>query len=235
MKLRALALSCALVLAVFASTTAFAAAPPGAVTIQADGCTFTVLIDLDQQYDIVGWKVKEYNAANWNEGLTLFKGSGPTDATGAMQVGPFTAPEGHYNVAVDNEYPPDGSSIVVDFTLSCPPAPPIGAPAPATPTLTPTPTPTPASSSSPADVVLPVVGSAPPSSGVEGVTGTPPPIDNVEGVTPPPTDTSATIRTGSVDGWRLIVLALAALIAVTVTLDATARTSAARARRSRRH
>jgi hypothetical protein len=64
------------------------------------------------------------------------------------------------------------------------------------------------------------------------VTGTP--VNNVEDVTPPPTDSIRTVRSGSDDGWRLIVLGLAALIAVAVTLDAT-RTSAARARRSRRH
>jgi hypothetical protein len=67
------------------------------------------------------------------------------------------------------------------------------------------------------------------------VTGTPPPNNNVEGVTPPPTDANATIRNGGDDGWRLLVLALAALIAVAATFDATIRTTAARARRSRRH
>ena len=228
MKLRGLALLCALFMAVFASTTAFAAAPPGTVTVKADGCTFTVLIDLEQQYDIVGWKVKQYNAANWNEGLTLFKGSGPTDATGGMQVGPFTAPEGHYNVAVDNEYPPDGSSIVVDFWLSCPTGAPVPSSAPAASSA-------PVASSSPTGVEQPVGGSPSPNGGVEGVTGTPPPVDNVEGVTPPPTDTSRTVRSGSDDGWRLIVMALAALIALAVTVDVTARRSAARARRVRHH
>jgi hypothetical protein len=63
------------------------------------------------------------------------------------------------------------------------------------------------------------------------VTGTP--VNNVADVTPPPTDTSRTVRSGS-DGWRLIVLGLAALVAAAVTLDAT-RSSVARARRSRRH
>ena len=233
MKLRAMAFLSALILAVFATSTVSAAAPPGTVTVKSDGCTFTVLIDLTQHYDIVGWKVKPYNPVNWNEAPSLFKGSGATDANGDMQVGPFTAPEGHYNVAVDNEYPPDGSSIVVDFWLSCPVAP-ITAPA------TPTPTPTlespasPASSSAPSEVVLPVVGSASPSSGVEGVTGTPPPAGNVEGVTPPPTDTIALSRTGNDEGWRLVVLALAALIAFAATFDATVRTAATRARQIRR-
>jgi hypothetical protein len=247
MKLRALAFLCALVMAVFASTTALAVAPPGTVTVTANGCTFTVLIDLEQAYDIVGWKVKQYNAANWNEGLTLFKGSSPTDPTGGMTVGPFTAPEGHYNVAVDNEYPPDGSSIVVDFWLTCPtgaPAPssaPVESSAPAESSAPvessapaessgPAESSAPAASSSPAGVEQPVAGSPSPNGAVEGVTGTP--VNNVSDVTPPPTDSIRTVRSGSNDGWRFIVLGLAALIAAAVTLDAT-RTSA-RAKRSRR-
>jgi hypothetical protein len=64
------------------------------------------------------------------------------------------------------------------------------------------------------------------------VTGTP--VNNVEDVTPPPTDTSRTVRSGSDDGWRLIVLGLAALIAAAVTFDAT-RSSVLRARRNGRH
>ena len=102
MKPRVMALLGALLLTGLVALPVLAAAPPGKVTIQSDGCTFTVHIDLDHAYDLIGWKVKEYNAANWNEGLTLFKGSGPTDGSGDMTVGPFTAPEGHYNVAVDD-------------------------------------------------------------------------------------------------------------------------------------
>jgi hypothetical protein len=44
----------------------------------------------------------------------------------------------------------------------------------------------------------------------------------------------ATSRTGNDEGWRLVVLALAALIAFAATFDATVRTAAARARQIRR-
>jgi len=166
----------AVVLSLFAAGSALAVTPPGTVTVDTDGCTFTVHIDLEQAYPLVGWKVKVYDPANWNEGLTLFKGSGPTDANGDMTVGPFDAPEGQYNVAVDDEYPPDGSSIVVDFFLSCPAA---------------TSTPSASPSASPSGEVLPAEGT-PPAGGVAGLT--PPPTDTVAGAasTDAPTSGPAT-------------------------------------------
>ena len=189
MKARALALIGALLAIALSASAALAVAPPGKVTVETAGCTFTVLIDLEQHYDVVGWKVKEFNAANWNDGLTLFKGSGPTDQNGDMTVGPFTAPEGHYNVAVDDEYPPDGSSIVVDFFLTCPAAP-IG-------------------SETPTGSELPAEGSAPPSGGELGITGTPRPGK----ITPPPTDTNAQGATGNAGGWQVTLLVILALSA----------------------
>jgi hypothetical protein len=185
-----MALLGALLLTGLVALPVLAAAPPGKVTIESDGCTFTVHIDLDQAYDLVGWKVKEYNAANWNEGLTLFKGSGPTDANGDMTVGPFTAPEGHYNVAVDDEYPPDGSSIVVDFFLSCP----AGSEAPI-------------GSEAPTGSELPAEGSAPPSGEELGITGTPRPGN----ITPPPTDTNARGASADAGGWQVTLLVIMAL------------------------
>jgi hypothetical protein len=208
MRFRGFSLLGALLLSGLLTTTAFAAAPPGKVTIESDGCSFRVLIDLEQAYDVVGWKVKEYNAANWNEGLTLFKGSGPSDPNGDMVVGPFTAPEGHYNVAVDNEYPPDGSSIVVDFTLSCPAA---GAPAP-TPGGNEQPAPTPGGNEQPA------AGTPPPKGTELGASGT----GGVRAVTPPPTNTVAA-RTDAGNGDRLVVLALIGLLAGSVLVMTIAR------------
>jgi hypothetical protein len=209
MKLRALPILGGLLLSGLLTTTAFAVAPPGTVTIQSNGCTFSVLINLDKAYDLVGWKVKVYDAANWNEGLTLFKGSGPTDANGDMVVGPFTAPEGHYNVAVDDEYPPDGSSIVVDFTLSCPAA--------AAPTPTPTPT--------PAGNELGAEGTPPPGGTELGASGT----GGVLGLTPPPTTTVAA-RTDAGNGDRLMILALVGLLAGSVLVMTIAHPARVRAR-----
>ena len=208
MSLRAFSLLGGLLLSGLLTTTAFAAAPAGKVTIDANGCTFRVMIDLEQAHDLVGWKVKVYDAANWNEGLTLFKGSGPTDANGDMVVGPFTAPEGHYNVAVDDEYPPDGSSIVVDFTLSCPAAAP-----------QPTPTPTPAGNEQGAQ------GTPPPGGAELGASGT----GGVKGLTPPPTNTVAA-RTDPGNGDRLVVLALVGLLAGSVLVLTIAQPARVRAR-----
>lgn len=205
MRFRGFSLLGAILLSGLLTTTAFGAAPPGKVTIESNGCTFSVLINLDKAYDLVGWKVKEYNAANWNEGLTLFKGSGPTDPNGDMVVGPFTAPEGHYNVAVDDEYPPDGSSIVVDFTLSCPAA------------VAPTPTPT--------GNELPAEGTPPPGGTELGAGGT----GGVLGLTPPPTDT-VVARTGAGNTEQLVTLGLIALLASSVLVMTVARPAHIRTR-----
>lgn len=198
MKSRVSALLGAFVLAAWVALPALAAAPPGKVTIEATGCTFSVRIDLEQAYALIGWKVKEYNAANWNDGATLFKGSGPTDSDGNVTFGPFTAAEGHYTVAVDDEYPPDGSSIVTDFILSCPTSSgPVGSEAPVTSSGAP--------STAPSGNELPVEGSAPPTGQEEGIVGTPPAL------TPPPTDTAAAGALGSDGGWQVVLVTLAGL------------------------
>jgi hypothetical protein len=212
MKARALALIGALLAIALSASAALAVAPPGKVTVETAGCTFTVLIDLEQHYDVVGWKVKEFNAANWNDGLTLFKGSGPTDQNGDMTVGPFTAPAGHYNVAVDDEYPPDGSSIVVDFTLSCAAATP-------TPTGSELPTEQPSGSALPTEQPS---GSALPTGGELPIQGTPP-AGGVAGLTPPPTDAAAGVPTARDDGLVLIVLASAGLAGAALFLARRAR------------
>jgi hypothetical protein len=186
MKPRVMALLGALLLTGLAALPVLAIAPHGTVTVQADGCTFNVLIDLDQAYDVVAWKVKEYNAVNWKDGKTLIKDSGATDPDGKIAAGPYTLPEGHYNVAVDNEAVVDGSSIVVDFFLSCP-----------------------AGSEAPTGSELPAEGSAPPSGGELGITGTPRPGN----ITPPPTDTSArgaSADDGGSQATLLVILALSA-------------------------
>lgn len=220
MKHRLLALAGAFVLAAWLALPALAAAPPGTVTIEATGCSFLVHINLDQAYDVVGWKVKEYNAANWNDGLTLFKGSGPSDPNGDLTVGPFTAPEGHYNVAVDNEYPPDGSSIVVDFFLSCPAGSqsPTGSEAPAA-SEQPTGSEVPAASEQPASSEAPAA-SEQPSGGELSDQGSPPPTGEELGIsgtgptiTPPPTDTGASM--GGKGGGVLPILVVVMVVSMT--------------------
>jgi hypothetical protein len=208
MKSRVAALLGALLLTVWAATTALAVAPHGTVTVPVDGCKFSVLIDLDQAYDIVTWKVKEYNAVNWKDGKTLIKDSSATDPDGKITGGPYTLPEGHYNVAVDNEAVVDSSSIVVDFFLSCPTGSeaPIGSEAPSGSEL-PSGSEQPSGSEAPSGSELPAAGSPPPSGEVEGITGTPRPGN----VTPPPTDTNAQGAAANSGGWQVVLMVILAV------------------------
>jgi|SRR4051812_32546925 hypothetical protein len=207
MKTRVVALLGALVLTAWAATSAFAAAPPGTVTVNANGCTFTVAINLDQAYDVVAWKVKEYNAVNWKDGTTLIKGSSENAPDGDILAGPYTLPEGHYNVVVDNEATIDGSAIVVDFVLSCP---------------------------TESGTELPAEGSQPPSKapgGVEeGAAGTPR-GGGVLALTPPPTDVTAAPVASQPDGARAVILAIAAIIGALVASAVIRRPADQRARR----
>jgi hypothetical protein len=208
MKPRPLALLGAFFLTAWIALPVLAVAPPGKVTVDANGCSFAVHIDLDKAYDLVGWKVKEYNAVNWNEGTTLFKGSGPTDADGKIDITGLSAPEGHYTVAVDDEYPPDGSSIVIDFFLSCPAASQQPSSAPSTvPSSAPSTAPSeaPISSDAPSGSELPAQVSSQPSGNVGGIAGTP------AGVTPPPTDASAPTGSATDGGWQVVVVMITAV------------------------
>ena len=200
------------------ATGAVAKVPPGTVTVDATGCTFMVHIAWEQPQAVTTWKVKVYNAANWKDGETVIKDQAVDDADGKIDGGPYTLPEGHYNVAVDNEESVDGSSIVVDFTLSCP-----AATATATPTATPTgeelgetgtPTPTP--------------------TGEElGETGTGGGVGFVGGVsmTPPPTDAAAVPTSDGNSGLPLIAISI---LGIASTLAWFTRRTLATARASRR-
>src|SRR5919112_977208 len=166
MKRRSIALFTALVLTMTAASTALAW-PPGHVTVATDGCSFSVHIDLDDATPVVGWSVNASTESTWDSGTTILSGSGATDADGVLDLGPFTADPGEYNVVVGDESPVDGSSIVEHFALSCEAATPTPTPV-VTPTPTPVPTPTPTGSE------LGVGGTPPPTGEEEGLTGTPP-------------------------------------------------------------
>jgi hypothetical protein len=71
----------------------------------------------------------------------------------------------------------------------------------------------PGGSTAPGGSELPIAGSPPPGGEVLGIVGTPP-----SGATPPPTDTEAATAVSSNDGWRVALIALAALIAAAVLL-----------------
>ena len=118
MRRRSIALLGAILFSLAASSTALAW-PPGTVSVSTDGCSFTIHIDLESQTDVVGWSVNASTETTWDSGTTVLHGSGSTDANGVLDLGPFTADAGEYNVVVDDESPVDASSIVEHFVLSC--------------------------------------------------------------------------------------------------------------------
>jgi hypothetical protein len=87
-----------------------------------------------------------------------------------------------------------------------------------------------ASASTPGGEELPVGGAgSPPTGGVAGIVGTPP----AAGTTPPPTDTELA-PAGNDQGWRVILIGLAALIAAAVFLVPTPAAARAAQRNERR-
>ena len=211
---RFLALPISLLLAIWASGPVAAVWPPGTVSVQTDGCSYTIHIDLDGQPAVIGWEVREFNA-NWMDGAVIESGSGKPDAQGRLTVGPLEAAEGHYNAIVDNETPVDSSAQVVDFTSSCP-----ATPAPPTPTPAP-PTPTPGGEEHPAQGTPPPTGQELAAVGVGA------------NVTPPPTDTGAATATRSDEGARAALLGLTGLIAAGLFLVRAAKPRTIRVRTGR--
>ena len=200
-------------IALWAATTAFATIPPGSVTVDTDGCSFTVHIAFQDPQPVITWKVKVFDGDNWKDGETLIKDSVSGDADGQVAAGPYTLPEGHYNVAVDNEESVDGSALVQDFTLSCPAAAPteVATPTPGGNELPATGTPTPKPRAT---------GQELPATGVGGVN-----------LTPPPTDTNVAPAQGGSNSLPLIALSI---LGIAGTLAWHTRRSMATARVSRK-
>ncbi|HET7030295.1 MAG TPA: hypothetical protein VFI34_07275 [Candidatus Limnocylindrales bacterium] len=218
MSRRLLALVGAGLLSLWVATGAFAKVPPGTVSVETTGCSFMVHIAWEQAQPVTTWKVKVFDAANWKDGETLIKDQALDDADGKIDGGPYTLPEGHYNVAVDNEATVDGSSIVVDFVLTCPTTAPSTSPsgeelpAGGTPSTSPSGQELPAEgtpSTSPTGEELPAVGAGQ--------------------ITPPPTDTAATAgATGNGTSGAWLTLAALSALALVVLTASTRRLGAAR-------
>jgi hypothetical protein len=204
----------------------FAKVPPGHVSVDTDGCSFTVHIAFDQPWPVITWKVKVYDATNWKDGKTLIKDSATNDADGKIDAGPYTLPAGHYNVAVDNEESVDGSSYVVEFTLACG-----GSESPGNGSEAPSGSELPAEGSQPpTGSELPAEGSQPPSQPGGDTTG---PTGEVEGIsaTPPPTDAASASTADAGTGLPLVAISI---LAIASTLAWFTRRTLATARASRR-
>ena len=194
-------------LELIAAPWALAQPPAGTITIidgvtgtqtivngEPEVCTFAVIVDFDvsEPVAVVGWRIKDWVDGDWRTGTTRLSGSGASDATGMFRIPAeafLSLPDGRYNVIVDDEFPPDRSSIVQSFHVICGVAP------------TPTPTPT----VEPTATVAPTPA---PTGSVNPATGTPQP-------TLPPTDEIAAtpLRTGG-----NLVLAIAGLFALGAAL-----------------
>ena len=158
-------------------------------------CSFYFEFDMNVSADILGWKVKEWNAAPF-DGPTVLKGQGgPTDADGKLRVpesGSLTLPNGRYNVLWDDEYPVDGSAGVQSFVVDCKPKA-IATPTPTATRATPTPTEEAIGGTSPTGSVLDLAAAG------------------GGGITPPPTDTSSPAASHDNDFGTLAAAAIAIL------------------------
>jgi hypothetical protein len=197
-----------------AVTPVFAVTPEGSVTVETNGCDFTIHIDLDVASPVIAWEVKKY-ASDWKDGKTVLEDSVSGDADGKVDAGPYTLPAGHYNVAVDDE-PVDSSAIVEDFTLTCEKA-----------SSSPSEQPVETESASPSGEELPVAATPKPKpkpTGQElGAVG-------VGNITPPPTDTSASTTSASAGlPSSLVAFAAIALIAAVLLVASNRRLSTIRA------
>jgi hypothetical protein len=205
-----------------AVTPVFAVTPEGSVTVETNGCDFTIHIDLDVASPVIAWEVKKY-ASDWKDGKTVLEDSVSGDADGKVVAGPYTLPAGHYNVAVDDE-PVDSSAIVEDFTLTCEAA--TSSPS-EQPTESASEQPVETESSSPSGEELPVAATPKPTGEELGVVG-------VGNVTPPPTDTSASTSGASAAApSSLVAFAVIGLIASVLFVASNRRLSAIRATEDR--
>jgi hypothetical protein len=196
MRRRSIAILGAILFSLAASSTALAW-PPGTVSVATDGCSFTIHIDLESQTDVVGWSVNASTDATWDSGTTVLRGSGSTDSDGVLDLGPFSADAGEYNVVVDDESRVDASSIVEHFLLSCE-APVASGPVASAP---------PATGSE-----LPAAGSPPPTGEELGLTG-------AGALTPPPTDVNVTAPAGSPIGFWAALIGIGAITVSTLLLS----------------
>jgi hypothetical protein len=196
-------------------------------------CTFHLHFFFADPFQAGAWEIQKWSPGD--KGEVVMSGTYNTNPSGEdrqPEEGAYALDPGHYKLFWDGDTGKHDKMKV--FWVDCP--------APAhTPTPAQTPTPggseqpigsAPASppvsgSETPTGSELPIAGSPSPSGGEEGIVGTPPsspPTGEVEGIvgappqaTPPATDAAATTPATD-DGWRAVLLGLAAVTALTVLL-----------------
>ena len=207
---------------------------PGEVRNEPHVCTFHLHFYFADPEQAGTWEIQEW-APTGTKGTVVLSGTYDTLGDGQDRQPPapdvYTLPDGHYKLFWDGDTGKHDKMKV--FWVDCP--------APArTPTPIQTPTaggseqpiesgsasPPASGSEAPTGSEQPIAGSATPSGGEEGIGGTPPPsapTGQVEGIvgtpqaTPPATD-AATTTPATDDGWRAVLLGLAAVTALFVVL-----------------
>ena len=185
---------------------------PGEVRNEPHVCTFHLHFYFADPEQTGTWEIQEW-APTGTKGTVVLSGTYDTLGDGEDRQPPapdvYTLPDGHYKLFWDGDTGKHDKMKV--FWVDCP-----------APARTPTPVQPPTAGAS----EQPIAGSASPSGGEEGIGGTPPPsapTGQVEGIvgtpqaTPPATD-AATTTPATDDGWRAVLLGLAAVTALFVVL-----------------
>ena len=238
LRARVLAIPAAIAIAIFAAGPALAW-PAGSVTVETNGCQYTIHVTNDSPNGGIGWEVRVW-AANAFEGQLVASGTGNQDMQGNWTSTVQTGVTGHYNLLMDYVLPVTDRAEIVEFSLSCETS--TATPTTA-PTETPTETPTEAPTETPTEAPTEAPTSTPtatPTGSELGAEGTPTPAPTGEelgavgtpGITPPPTNTATAATTTPEPSTPILLIAIAALISGLVVFNRAqgARRSTARSR-----
>ncbi len=234
---------------------------PGEVRDEPHVCTFHLHFYFADPEQAGTWEIQEW-APTGTKGTVVLSGIYNTAGDGEdrqPEEGVYTLPDGHYKLFWDgdtnkhdkmkvfwvdcapaNSSPvPSASEAPISSASTAPSASASTAPSESASTAPSASAPggselpiesgAPSASTPPTGSELPIAGSPPPTGEVEGITGTPPP-----GATPPPTDTLDGGSTPSNDGWRVVLVSIAALLAAAAFLVPSPTAVGARVARPRR-
>jgi hypothetical protein len=184
MRSKLLALPAAIAIVILAAGSAFAW-PAGSVTVDTNGCDYTIHVNGDKADTAIGWEIRVH-ASSAHDGELVNSGMGMTDSSGNYASDVQTGTSGHFNLLMDYSLPVTADAEVVEFSLSC------EAPT-STPTETPTSTPTETPTSTPTETPTATPTETPTATPTETPTATP-----TETATPTPTGSELPAATTTV-------------------------------------
>jgi hypothetical protein len=212
---------------------------PGEVRNEPHVCTFHLHFYFADPEQAGTWEIQEW-APTGEKGTVVLSGTYDTAGDGEdrqPEEGVYTLPDGHYKLFWDGDLDTGKHDEMKVFWVDCAAA---SSSASASESASANASASESASSSTGasqsaggsltGSELPIENSGAPSftGGEEGLVGTPPP-----GVTPPPTDTEP-VRAAADIGWRIVLLAMAALITTAVMIVPAPAAARAHARRDRR-